>query len=506
MKIPFKNEFDAIIKNGKATTPKEKLILAGVATVACLIVMLNVTASLILYFAAIYLLWSRLSPRLSEILESHQWKIAIGLPLLMFAGFLVAREPMALDDLLRNILVGNHYSFHYRLMYPLADVPAFDQYWGFDHVLAVIEAALSPIIVMHLVQAFVFCSMAAIVTLVAKQLTEGKDNAAYWACIVLTAALSMSSFRMILGRPEIIFSVWAIASILVSNCRRLVVWTLVGCAFSTGYWLAFIYFIAVVATNVRIKDKILSLLALGMFHALFWLGMFGMEYVDSLLWLPQVLKQQILPVGENEGVEHAFSVVSSPYSFLFIAALGLATIGCITRPSRQTLYIAVLALFFIASNQVRYIGIIGPLLALLALSAWKNDLPPLNSMLKMTIVFICSTILITTAYIMPSVKNTPDFKIPANSLVIGDMSASYMIMFFNPGIQTGMSFAYGAQSKEIQKLAADINSGDADKLDCNLLRSQHFTHVVEKTFSAKPVECLKFEEAKNSWRLWKVTQ
>lgn len=435
--------------------------------------------------------------KLHAALTRFDWLIALGIPLSGFVIIAALRHPIAHDDLLRDIIIGTHYQFSYQNLYPLSSLPTFSLWWGFDHALAWMQQFVSPMATMWIVQAAALVSMTTVIALAAAQTLGDRTDKAYWVGLAVVLALMLSLGRISLGRPEIILSIWAISAVLVRRTAHAIAWTVCGLFLVTSYWLAFLYFVTVTLFHSGARHKIAALFALITFHAAFWLGMFGAEYFQALLWLPEVMKNQIVPVSENIGLE---LYLSNPY---FLALVVATALGLIHRFSTRALPLALTVTFFIAANQVRYIGLIAPLLTLLALECWAEKLPLLSDSKKVLMALLCFFLLVEAAGKIPSMDDAPAFRIPEHSRVITAFGhASYAMPFFNPGIQVEPSYALGAAPREVQQLSLDIQQGN--RPDCDVLHKYRFTHVVEKTLSGQPPACLRLTATQHEWRLWSV--
>lgn len=429
--------------------------------------------------------------------ERHGKLFSIYVPMAGFLAVAASIGPIAHDDLLRDIIVGQYYQYDYRNLYPISTLPAFDLWYGFDHALNWFQIALTPIVTMWLLQFLLYSSMTAVVAKAVLQIMGNRRDSIYWAGLAVAIAVYLSVGRIGLARPEIILSVWAISAILVRRNSGVVAWTLAGALLCTSYWLAFLYFAAALLFQTSLTKKIGAVIALAVIHFGFWLLMFGADYFSALLWLPEVLKNQICQVGENINLE---LLLFNPIVF---GLLILGSIGLIVDGSRRALTIAFVLVFFIASNQVRYIGVIAPLMVLLAIQCWKPKLPELNAIGMPLVACISLFVLLQASGTIPSRDDAPDFAIPANSRVITAFGeATYSMPFFNPGIQIEPSYAFGAAPKDVQQLSLDISQNS--KINCETIKKYHFTHVVEQSMSGELPSCLTLSAVQKKWRLWNV--
>ena len=436
------------------------------------------------------------STQVSILVEKNGLTFAVILPTVVFIIIEVLRSPIASDDLLRNIIIGPYYQFNYQKLYPISSLPNFSLWWGFDHALAWMQNFMSPKAVMWSLQGAIYLAISLIMTAAASQFLQNREDKYYWVGAVVAIAIFTAVGRIALARPEIILAVWGLSAILVRRNWHVIIWSLVGVALTTTYWLAFLYFFSTILFHTPIRHKVTAAIVLFLLHSFFWFGMFGTGYSDALVWLPEVMKNQICAVGENIGLEQ---YLLNPIFVTLVIASSAGVL--VSKRMTHVTELALLTAFFISANQVRYIGVIGPLLVLLTLACWKNWLPRLNILQSVLLTLGCLFLTINSAGRVPSEKDAPHFTIPINSRVIG-AEANYFMPFFNPGIQVEPSYAFGAAPKDVQLLAVEINKGDP--IDCAIIRKYHFTHLVEKTLSGQLPACLTLQATYKEWRLWNV--
>jgi len=435
---------------------------------------------------------------IAKFVDNNGLLLAILIPILSCIALATKVDPIAPDDLLRNLIVGEYYQYDYRKLYPISKLPAFDLWWGFDHALNWLQHFSSRAVVMWGLQLSVFGGLCAIITRsVALSLADRQDRY-YWAGLAVAIVVYLSASRIISGRPEIVLSVWAVAAVLVRTRLHVILWTALGAALTATYWLAFLYFIAATLINRPLKQKCIAIFTLTLAHTGFWFVMFGEHYTQALFWLPQVMSNQIAAIGENAGLD---MLLGNP---AVVALLILVSIGLFTQNTKNLGWMAVCLIFFIASNQVRYIGTIAPLSVLLALFLWQEHLPKLTTRGMAGMAVLCVALLLHSASTLPARKFSPSFKqLPKNARVITLFShATYAVPFNSPGIQIEPSYAFGAAPKDLQQLSIDID-GHGKQPDCATIHRYQFTHVVEQTMTSIP-SCLELIEVNNKWRLWHV--
>lgn len=436
--------------------------------------------------------------RANQFVERYQLLLAIFLPAMVMLFIAAGIGPMAGDDLLRDLIVGQHYQFDYSKLYPISNLPAFDMWWGFDHALCWMQNFMSAKAVMWLLQATVYASMTLIVAKAVMSTLLERADRVYWAGIAVAVTLYLVIGRIVLARPEIILTVWALSAVLVRGRLGLFAWTASGIVLCSTYWLAFLYFPVLVLIQSRWRSKAIIAVLLAASHLAFWLGMFGIAYFEALAWLPQVLENQIAAVGENAGFE---VLIGNP---LVLGMVSLVAIGLFVRPRPHYLAYAAVLCFFVASNQVRYIGIIAPLLVMMTFMLWQHRLPTLRTGGMVAAACLCFFLQLQTAKSIPSIKQAPHFELPTSARVMTAFNLStYAVPFDNPGIQIEPSYAFGAAPKDIQQLSLDI-AGQGGQPSCEVLLQHGFTHVVEQTMTGDIPTCLELAAVNKKWRLWNV--
>lgn len=435
-----------------------------------------------------------------EYLKNHQVRVALLLPALVFIMIAIQIQPMASDDLLRDLIIGQHYNYDYSKLYPLSQLPKFSMWWGFDHLLAWIQNYIPANVAMWLLQATLYIGMTLIVAKAATSLLTERTDKVYWAGLAVALTIYMSVGRIALARPEIILSVWSLAAVNLRGNRSIAAWLTGGVMLCSTYWLAFLYFPAVILIKTSWQNKTALLTGLVAAHLAIWFGMFGVEYFHALAWLPQVLANQITIVGENAGFE---ILIGNP---LILGLIALIAIGLFSNPTPKSWPYAAILCYFIAANQVRYIGSIAPLMVLLALQLWKHKLPTLNAVGMTMVACLCFLLQVESVKAVPSLKNAPNFTLPPSARVMTAYDlATYAIPYSNPGIQIEPSYAFGASPKNLQQLALDIG-GKGGQPSCAVLIEDGFTHVIEQTMNDPIPTCLELVAVNKKWRLWHVRQ
>lgn len=475
-------------------------VQTGLILIAYFITLFNALLGIGTLAVLIYGYRSALAQHASEYLEKYQILIALLLPALVFMAIASQIQPMASDDLLRDLIIGQHYNYDYSKLYPISQLPKFSMWWGFDHFLAWIQNYLSANVAMWLLQAILYISMTLIVAKASMSILSERADKVYWTGIAVAITIYMSVGRIALARPEIILAVWLLTAVLLRSNRSIAVWTIGGITLCSTYWLAFLYFPVAILINTSWQKKIAIVSVLVIAHLAFWLGMFGADYIQALAWLPQVLANQITIVGENAGFE---VLIGNP---LILSLIALIAIGLFRNPTHQSWGCAALLCYFISSNQVRYIGTIAPLMVLLVLQLWKHKLPTLNAAGMTIAACLCFFLQIESVQSVPSLKNAPNFTLPPTARVMTAYDlATYAIPYNNPGIQIEPSYAFGAAPKPLQQLALDIG-GKGEQPSCAVLIENRFTHVVEQTMNDRIPTCLELVAVNKKWRLWHVRQ
>lgn len=444
------------------------------------------------------LVWAnhrRFLATVDSILAARGW-LLVAVPLLVFAARLVQFPPTATDDLLRHI-ASAFWPDGYRGMYVETSLPPAELYPAFDRVVGALAGLLGPVPAMWAVQAVALTAFVGVLCAAARRATRAHPMSWVLVLAALVLVLQVMSGRLFLGRPEIFLGIWAVAAVLVRSAPGAALWCAAGLALGSGYWLAPVYFPAVLLLpwSRNIRAGLFAGLCVA-WMALWWHITDG-KLPETLAWTFAQLGRRIpgIAVQENLGLA---GVMLMPQMLL----LAFASLWAVRRADSDN-RLLLLAAYFALSNQARYAGVIAPLLALHALPALVAVLQRWPVHARAAALALGAVALSVVARDTPRLAELPRFALPAGVVVLTHFSeAGYSLPFANPGrVRVAPGFEVGAATPVVQRLARDLGQG---RLDCAAVLPTPFSHVVEDRLVGPPPPCLALESAQGRWRLWRI--
>lgn len=437
----------------------------------------------------------RFTGRLEQLLHRRP-ALMIGIPLFVLASGLILLAPVSGDDLLKHIVVSS-WPGGYRQMYPHSAIPAVELYLGFDWIVGRLASGVGTAATMWIVQALALTAFCWVFAVACLRRLAGNPLGPLITLLALTFALVLVTNRLLLGRPEIFFTIWALAAVTIERRASVVLWVIVGALMSTGYWLAPIYFPAAVLLSLSRNERVAAFLALlGLWNAWWaWISEGGYLVSFGQVLLRTVERVEGMQVGENASV---FNLVG--HASFVVAMCGAFWAARQRGADRRT---GLVAAYFALSNQVRYVSLIAPLLMLQWIEALREVKYNGRLPIRVSAVVICSIVLSGIANSQAKYADLPRFRLPAGAKVFtGFTTATYSTVFANPGqIQMVPGFDIGALDSRLQKTVVELNAGRAD---CETLAGFGFTHVVESSLKGETPPCLRMVAVHGGWRLWEV--
>jgi hypothetical protein len=437
----------------------------------------------------------RFLARMADRFRRRPW-LVIALPLAGWTLPLLGNPPMPLDDLLRHVAQGA-WPGGYAAMYVGSSLPPGELYPTFDALAGALGRGLGPTAAVHVLQGALVAAFVGVFTAAAHRLVPPGEDRAYWIAAAVIAALSVVGVRLVLGRPEMFLSVWAIAALLPAGPAGIAAWVASGLLLSTGYWLAPVYFVSALLLPLRLGARLLVLAGMGAAWLAAWPALAGATPWEQLAWLRLVLAQRLpgIEVGENAPM---VMLAALP---VFVAVSGLTAACVLGRRGDRRLVL--LALWFCLPNQARYVGIVAPLLLLYLLGSigtLRLRWPP-----ALRVGAVCLGLFVAAHSVddLPRIDKLPRFELPADAVVLTAFSeATYGVPFFNPGrVKVAPAFEVGAAEPWLQQVVADVAGG---LLPCEAIAVRGFTHVVERTLGGSAPACVEIVATQGPWRLWRV--
>lgn len=432
-----------------------------------------------------------------SLLERNGW-LLLGIPLSVLFAKLLMSPPTAIDDLLRHI-ASAYWPGGYGDMYAYSALPPVDLYPGFDALVAALTIGLGPAPAMWIMQGLALVGFLSVLVLGAGRLLGSHPLKGPFALAALVLILPVMEGRLYLARPEIFLTIWAMAALLPRGRVGVLVWACSGVVLGSGYWLAALYFPAVLLLPISRSGRIAVFAFLAVTWTAMWHYLADGDLVRAIAWTFEQVGNRIdgIQVSEN------MSIVN-----LMLHPLALAlTLGAVwvfsARRDFADSRLIVLAGYFALSNQTRYGGIIIPLLALYVLSGLRGLHVSCPARLRCSMVALASCAFSLYASSVPAFATLPRFQLPAGSTVLTAFNeATYSTPFFNPGrVRVSPAFEIGALEPAVQRIVKDLAEGN---LDCDRLQGYRFTHVIEKSLSGQTPSCLTLEASQRNWRLWRV--
>jgi hypothetical protein len=447
----------------------------------------------------LFLAWAnheRLFETIGRLFDSHRW-LTLAIPLLVLPLVMFQSPPVALDDLSRH-LAQAFWPAGYQGMYVHTGLPPISLYPSFDSIAGWLARSIGPFPAMWVIQALAWIAFLSVFVLASLRLLDGHRDPFPMVLVALVAVLPIVSSRLMLARPEAFMAIWAMAALLPRGRVGAGIWALTGLALGTGYWLAPIYFVAaaLLAVPWRARAGIFAALSLGWLLIWWWLS--DGRLIEGIHWTLGSVADRVpgLRVGENG------SILAGAMSLPTIVALAAATWYCWKGGAgdRRLLWIAA---FFAIPGQIRYLGIIAPLVALFVLSALRDRSFETGRAWRLVLMLLSVSMLHQTSSQFPRYAHAPVFELPEGSVVMtGFTPATYLTLAANPGtVSVAPAFEVGALDPRLQQVVLDLIKGE---FHCRRIEGFGFTHLIENGLRGPVPDCLMLEQTREDWRLWRI--
>jgi len=443
--------------------------------------------------------------------------------------------PYPEDDLLRDIVAGD-YGYNYANLYIHAPLMAsYNQYIFFDIILHHMSQLFGRVATAHIIQ--ITCMLGYLVPLLImsyKLLSIRSDRYYLMALLMILALNNSALLRIVLARPEMLYSCWILIGLASKDSSRLkIIWYLSGFLLIPCYWLSFLYVpIIFFVFNHRISKLLFSLLFI-LATAIFWQWYSNYQWWPSIFELKILLKNRIPEIGENKSIIlllfHPLTASALVfYLYLICSRLSQAiswlmnfkykpnvrtrfkygglinhAINYMNRTlfsNNPTVIVCLLLAYFTSLHMIRYAAIITGLFVILFTRALaRSDQLQVNTNLARSIVLM---LVIFMPLQVDCYTSIPKFNLPANSIALTTNLANYFVPFTSTAkIKVAPCMEIGANDRQVQQMLEDIDIKGT--LDCKQLRKFGFTYVVEKNLKVVP-ECLAIYQIQPGWRAWRV--
>ena len=435
-------------------------------------------------------------------------------------------HPSPPDDLLRNLHAWR-VGYDYRGMYwGSPGIQRGDYYLGFDWAIGWLDRGFLrlgwpdwswlPVVALD-----ALCWSVALAG-VLKRLLRSESALPWlaWAGAILLLWLTPDfTGRVLSGRPESFFALWAFCALAVDGGVGMALWILCGLALSTTYWFFWIYLPAALLMfpswgwQARAwPRRIGSGLVIFVFGLTFWWIASHGQYVGWFLHLQAALKTRIASVGENERL----ILGAATPAVLALFAIGMAAGAAPVRLSRDDRYVvtalSAVAAWFALPDMVRYMDSILPLAAaavvLLADRKWaRADLPPrwtASVALLLIGAFIWTAMVLGTGARPLERLRIPN-ALPGQRVLTWFGRDSYDAVYLNPDLRIAPGFEVGFSRKDVQQASMDLGEG---RIDCDWLRRNAVSWVIGPSApidATKWAICLRLERVtRDGTAVWRV--
>lgn len=423
------------------------------------------------------------------------WLVPLGVVVALF----VARHPFPTDDLLRDMTA---WAWHYDyrdVFWGSPRVPGYDQYWGFDRlagwVYRTVPHRWAPL-VFQMAALLGFLGVFAV--LLGQKL---KRHPLRWTLVSIGLAWALYTpvlTRIVSARPEIFFTVWALAAFLAAG-RRFWLWLAVGLLLSPGYWLAGAYSAAFwVLPGRSIRFRLVGSFLFGLTTVLLW------EVLSHGLWLPNFLNlsgmiaYRVYGVAEDNGLSVFLQLPSVMALPVVLALLPWR----LFRTQASSLF---LFLWFCIPWMIRYVDILFPLGLVLLVEgldpAWGLTWPPERLARLRWVVFFG---LLSVPWGLVPLENPTLLQVPGStahpSRVLAPFGPKvYDTLYANPGtIRMAPAMDPGMTKRSLQYLVEHLAQASCATLQAS--RAQYL--VTEQNLPVRP--CLHRLTVRNGWSLWQI--
>lgn len=199
------------------------------------------------------------------------------------------------------------------------------------------------------------------------------------------------------------------------------------------------------------------------------------------------MTSRLIPISENQGI---ISAIANPF-FLVLALMFIK--------SRNYRY-AVPLIFFLLINQVRYIEVIAPLVAV-SIVPKALGLERIRLGIVENLAFF-AIMAATLGYAFPFYQ-LADLHISDSRVLCDSTVCMYNVVYYGKNISISPSMEIGMTDRDVQVQIK--NMFDNGTLDCGFFRDYAFDKVVENSLKEIP-PCLELQGVSGPYRIWSVQQ
>jgi hypothetical protein len=474
---------------------------------------------------------SALTEGLPQVLKERRfWMILLAL--VPIAAFLAA-HPAPPDDLLRDLHAWRT-GFDYRPMFwGSPGVQAGDYYLGFDWLVGWIDRAgvsmgyarwtWLPVVALDVAA----WSVGLVIALRSLRRPDSDVRLALFVGVILAAWLSPDfSQRMLSGRPESFFALWALMAVTVESAAAAVAWVVTGIFLATWYWFFWIYVPAAIllfpslgwTRQGFIRRAVAGAVVLGCGAAFWWVASGG-AYLGWFWHLREAMHNRAVHIAENAGLGLG---LFSPFLLLVVGAVWVlvsqpvehaaSTPSQITTPRRYApVALLLLAAWFALPNMIRYMDSVISL-GLAALWVAGSDALRATQTSPRWRAFLALSCVVGVIWMGMTLgmggRRMPDLRLPhaqpGDRVLTFFSPDTYDVLYQNPGAKVAPAFEVGFSRQDIQRASSDLREG---KVSCAWLQKNKVNWVVfPQTALIDPAHspCLTLSRVATGRSVWRV--
>lgn len=484
------------LKQWVMTPLPDRLWMAHVAIAACLTVAGIAPFLLVLLLLA----WNRrerLAVDLRDAVDRHERWFPIAITLIVPALALYRGGFPPQDDLLRHVAAAS-IEYDYRQLYIGLD-PSFPQssmWFGFEVAAGWLAGSIGYWPAVYTIQGLCYALAAMLAIVLARKLIHAdQESKATWMTVAVTALLLGGLLqRSLLARPEAFMALWGISAVVL----RPAAWVGIGLLLMPAYWLSAVYLPCSLLLRASGKTRLAAAAALAAVYVVFWAVYAGTDWMQFAKSLLLMLDSRV----EHAAPGEALPIQAALLNPIFVLAIGAALLRGRNTAWRHADLLCVLVIaWFLLPGQIRYIGIVGVLLIILAIPRIPTQRLPLSG--RLAVPVICALLVAANA---PAVRHgdLPTFELAPGSRLLTEFDApTYLLPAINPGIRSAPAMDMGAVDPRLQMASLALSGWG--RLDCRTLHAFGITHVVESRMATSP-DCLESPVFKpgTPWRMWHV--
>jgi len=373
------------------------------------------------------------------------------------------------DDLLRH-LSAYRYDYDYGKMFLYSYVPSFDFYYLFDVVAGLLHRLIGDYAyVPFQVLAVILYGLATVLLL-----EKTKNNL---KTLVVAFVLCLLVDRILLGRPTVFASGLFLLAYALRDKARLLWHLPIAVLLPLVYYLFFIYVLPLLFFK-RIRTFYACSLVLGF---LFWISLGGVDYFELVFRILSAKANRLITVGEGQ------TFAAGLLSPLILSAIPLLFFW------KKDVKTTLTSVYFLASNQIRYVEVIIPLWSSL-FRFLKVENIPWKVSVPLLLFFL-------SPYAVVSQPDVVSFDRPVR-VAFSNMPEMYRSVYFSKAnIQVIPSMEIGWMPKEVQVFLKNLLKG---KLDCSEVIKLNLDYIVEDTLVGELPSCVELERVEGKLRVLRV--